>query len=78
MKQILNFFIPFFPAASPNIAAEQPNQDKEADGINKDETLLNVIRPDYECPAPPPAMEPLYDLKDDGKVRGKRLLSFFY
>uniref|UniRef100_H3C0F9 ATP-dependent DNA helicase Q4 n=1 Tax=Tetraodon nigroviridis TaxID=99883 RepID=H3C0F9_TETNG len=35
-----------------------------------DEVLLNVIRPDYERPAPPPPVEPLYDLDDAGKVRG--------
>lgn len=36
-----------------------------------DEVLLNVIRPDYERPAPPPPVEPLYDLDIAGKVRGK-------
>ncbi|XP_051527605.1 ATP-dependent DNA helicase Q4 isoform X2 [Myxocyprinus asiaticus] len=33
------------------------------------EILLNIIRPDYEQPAPPPPMEPLYKVKDDGKVQ---------
>ncbi|XP_043072964.1 ATP-dependent DNA helicase Q4 [Puntigrus tetrazona] len=33
------------------------------------EILLNIIRPDYERPAPPPPMEPLYRSKDDGKVQ---------
>lgn len=33
------------------------------------EVLLNIIRPDYERPAPPPPMEPLYTVKDDGKVQ---------
>lgn len=62
------------PVAAPSINDEQPQQEKEVDGIHKDEVLLNVIRPDYERPAPPPPMEPLYDLTDDGKVRGKHLL----
>lgn len=62
------------PVAAPSINDEQPHQEKEVDGIHKDEVLLNVIRPDYERPAPPPPMEPLYDLTDDGKVRGKHLL----
>ncbi|XP_034748454.1 ATP-dependent DNA helicase Q4 [Etheostoma cragini] len=58
------------PLVSPlSITAEQPYQDKEADSNHKDEVLLNVIRPDYERPAPPPPMEPLYHLKDDGKVQ---------
>lgn len=39
-----------------------------------DEVLLNVIRPDYERPAAPPPVEPLYKLTDDGKVQGKHLL----
>uniref|UniRef100_A0AAY4E411 DNA 3'-5' helicase n=1 Tax=Denticeps clupeoides TaxID=299321 RepID=A0AAY4E411_9TELE len=34
-----------------------------------EEILLNVVRPDYERPAPPPPMEPLYGLGEDGKVR---------
>ncbi|XP_070777641.1 ATP-dependent DNA helicase Q4 [Enoplosus armatus] len=55
--------------ASPSINEEQPYQEKEVDSNNKDEVLLNVIRPDYERPAPPPPMEPLYHLKDDGKVQ---------
>uniref|UniRef100_A0AAQ6ACX3 DNA 3'-5' helicase n=1 Tax=Amphiprion ocellaris TaxID=80972 RepID=A0AAQ6ACX3_AMPOC len=31
--------------------------------------LLNVIRPDYERPAPPPPMEPLYHPTEDGKIQ---------
>lgn len=46
-------------------------QEKAGDSNNKDDVLLNVIRPDYERPAAPPPMEPLYPLKDDGKVQGK-------
>ncbi|XP_031722181.1 ATP-dependent DNA helicase Q4 [Anarrhichthys ocellatus] len=55
--------------SSPSITEEQPHQQKEADGDHKDEVLLNVIRPDYERPAPPPPVEPLYDVGDDGKVQ---------
>lgn len=44
---------------------------------HEDEALLNVIRPDYECPAPPPPMEPLYALTEDGKVQGKPLKAAF-
>lgn len=58
--------------SSPSIKEEQQVQEKEKD--NKDEVLLNVIRPDYERPAAPPPMEPLYHLKDDGKVQGKGTL----
>ncbi|XP_035284076.1 ATP-dependent DNA helicase Q4 [Anguilla anguilla] len=38
-------------------------------GAEGEEVLLNVMRPDYEKPAPPPPMEPLYDLGEDGKVQ---------
>lgn len=57
--------------ASPSDKEGQPYQEKEVGGNTTDEMLLNVIRPDYERPAPPPPMEPLYHLKDDGKVQGK-------
>ncbi|XP_051812041.1 ATP-dependent DNA helicase Q4 [Acanthochromis polyacanthus] len=53
--------------ASPSIKEEQ--QEKMADGNRSDEVLLNVIRPDYERPAPPPPMEPLYRPTEDGKVQ---------
>ncbi|XP_077446236.1 ATP-dependent DNA helicase Q4 isoform X4 [Stigmatopora argus] len=36
---------------------------------DKDQALLNVIRPDYERPAPPSPVEPLYSLADDGNVQ---------
>ncbi|XP_061521256.1 ATP-dependent DNA helicase Q4 isoform X2 [Phycodurus eques] len=36
---------------------------------NKDEALLNVIRPDYERPAPPTPVVPFYGLTDEGKVQ---------
>ncbi|XP_045915441.1 ATP-dependent DNA helicase Q4 isoform X2 [Micropterus dolomieu] len=55
--------------ASHSIDEEQPYQGKDVDSHHKDEVLLNVIRPDYERPAPPPPMEPLYHLKEDGKVQ---------
>ncbi|XP_078146674.1 ATP-dependent DNA helicase Q4 [Centroberyx gerrardi] len=55
--------------AAPSAGEEQQYQEKEVDGKHKDELLLNVIRPDYERPAPPPPMEPLYSLGDDGKVQ---------
>lgn len=29
-----------------------------------------MIRPDYERPAPPPPVEPLYGLTDEGKIQG--------
>uniref|UniRef100_A0A8C8SQ83 DNA 3'-5' helicase n=1 Tax=Pelusios castaneus TaxID=367368 RepID=A0A8C8SQ83_9SAUR len=38
----------------------------------EEEFDLHVERPVYEPPAPPPPMEPLYGLGQDGKVRGKR------
>ncbi|XP_059205936.1 ATP-dependent DNA helicase Q4 isoform X2 [Centropristis striata] len=55
--------------ASPSVTEEQPSQEKQVDSNNKDEVLLNVIRPDYERPAAPPPMEPLFPLKDDGEVQ---------
>lgn len=59
---------PCVAVSSPSVKEEQQFQEKEGD--NKDEVLLNVIRPDYERPAAPPPMEPLYHVKDDGKVQG--------
>lgn len=47
-------------------SADGDSSEKEEQGA---EILLNIIRPDYERPAPPPPMEPLYKLKDDGKVQ---------
>lgn len=60
--------------SSPGITEQQQSQEKEVDSNLKDEILLNVIRPDYERPAPPPPMEPLYHVKEDGKVQGKHTL----
>lgn len=48
----------------------------EADEKEEDrgeEILLNVMRPDYERPAPPPPREPLYSPREDGKVQGKSI-----
>lgn len=55
--------------ASPSISEEQQLKEKEGDSSRKDEVLLNVIRPDYERPDAPPPVEPLYPLRDDGKVQ---------
>ncbi|KAF7664101.1 hypothetical protein LDENG_00189050 [Lucifuga dentata] len=55
--------------ASPSTKAEQQDQENNVNSNHKDEVLLNVIRPDYERPAPPPPMEPLYSLKADGTVQ---------
>ncbi|CAG5885601.1 unnamed protein product [Menidia menidia] len=57
------------PLAFPSVNEEQRSQEKDVGGVHEDEMLLNVIRPDYERPAPPPPMEPLYHLKEDGKVQ---------
>lgn len=58
-----------------SINEEQQDQESETDK-QKDEVLLNVIRPDYERPVAPPPMEPLYPLTDDGKVQGKHVLVY--
>ncbi|XP_061598358.1 ATP-dependent DNA helicase Q4 [Cololabis saira] len=55
--------------AYPSVKEEQHQLEKGADSNKDDETLLNVIRPDYERPAAPPPMEPLYPLTDTGKVQ---------
>ncbi|XP_051926271.1 ATP-dependent DNA helicase Q4 isoform X1 [Hippocampus zosterae] len=44
-------------------------EEQEPENGNNDEALLNVIRPDYERPVPPPPVEPLYGLADDGKIQ---------
>lgn len=71
----MSMFFPCIPAASPSITEEQPHKETEVDSEHKDEVLLNVIRSDYERPAPPPPMEPLYPLTDDGKVQGNASFS---
>ncbi|KAM9386011.1 ATP-dependent DNA helicase Q4 [Pholidichthys leucotaenia] len=53
----------------PSIKDGQHQLEKEVGSSNKDGVLLNVIRPDYECPVPPPPMEPIYHLTEDGKVQ---------
>ncbi|XP_016348107.1 ATP-dependent DNA helicase Q4 [Sinocyclocheilus anshuiensis] len=50
--------------APPSVGGD--SSEKEDQGA---EILLNIIRPDYERPTPPPLMEPLYRPKDDGKVQ---------
>ncbi|KAM4724988.1 ATP-dependent DNA helicase Q4 [Anableps anableps] len=57
------------PLASSCVNMEKHQQESGADSRQTDEMLLNVIRPDYERPAPPPPMEPLYSLTEDGKVQ---------
>ncbi|KAM6972986.1 ATP-dependent DNA helicase Q4 [Aplochiton taeniatus] len=57
------------PLAAPSSFKEEKEQQGNGGGNHSDEVLLNVIRPDYERPAPPPPMEPLYRLGEDGKVQ---------
>ncbi|XP_015258189.1 PREDICTED: ATP-dependent DNA helicase Q4 isoform X2 [Cyprinodon variegatus] len=57
------------PLATPCVKAEQHQEESGVDSGQTDEMLLNVIRPDYERPAPPPPMEPLYPLTEDGTVQ---------
>ncbi|KAM4550259.1 ATP-dependent DNA helicase Q4 [Fundulus diaphanus] len=54
---------------SPSVNAEQHQQESGADSRQADEVLLNIIRPDYERPAPPPPVEPLYPPTEDGLVQ---------
>uniref|UniRef100_A0A8C9U2N2 DNA 3'-5' helicase n=1 Tax=Scleropages formosus TaxID=113540 RepID=A0A8C9U2N2_SCLFO len=51
--------------------SDVPTCNGEGKEIENDsgEILLNVIRPNYEKPTPPPPMKPLYDLAEDGKVK---------
>lgn len=63
--------------SSSSVQDEHQHQEDDVDHKHKDEVLLNVIRPEYERPAPPPPMEPLYPLTDDGKVQGKDMLLMF-
>ncbi|XP_036411164.1 ATP-dependent DNA helicase Q4 [Megalops cyprinoides] len=53
----------------PLVAPPGCSEQSEENAAEEEEILLNVMRPDYERPAPPPPMEPLYDLGEDGKVR---------
>lgn len=52
----------------PSSVGDDADENEEDKG---EEILLNVIRSDYERPAPPPPMEPLYSPREDGKVQGK-------
>lgn len=60
-------------AASSCVSNEQQEEEEEVNSNREDDVLLNVIRPDYERPAPPPPIKPLYHLTEDGKVQGKCL-----
>nr|XP_015212812.1 PREDICTED: ATP-dependent DNA helicase Q4 [Lepisosteus oculatus] len=51
------------------IVPSSDGQEAESQVKEEDDVLLNVVRPDYEKPSPPPSMEPLYSLGEDGKVR---------
>ncbi|CDQ84861.1 unnamed protein product [Oncorhynchus mykiss] len=58
------------PRVAPPIVKEENEglgEKQQEDG--GDEVLLNVIRPDYERLLPPPPMQPLYPLGEDGKVQ---------
>ncbi|XP_056154015.1 ATP-dependent DNA helicase Q4 [Lampris incognitus] len=55
--------------ASPSGKEEQQHREEKGEDKHGGEMLLNVIRPDYERPEPPPPMEPLYSLREDGKVQ---------
>lgn len=69
------FFLLVSVAAPPTSNSEDLSHcEKDSAASKGDEVLLNVIRPDYERPPAPPPMEPLFELADDGKVRGKYLL----
>lgn len=63
--------------SSPSVKDEQQHQENEVDHKHNDKVLLNVIRPDYERPAPPPPMEALYPLTEDGKVQGKHVTPIY-
>ncbi|MCJ8746110.1 hypothetical protein PDJAM_G00138050 [Pangasius djambal] len=54
------------PIAVPSSVGDEADEKEEDRG---EEILLNVMRPDYERPAPPPPMEPLYSPREDGKVQ---------
>lgn len=57
-------------AVASSCVSNEPPEEAATSG-REDDVLLNVIRPDYERPAPPPPMKPLYPLTEDGKVQGK-------
>lgn len=65
------FVYVYVPEAAAGASEEQPDQEKNG-GVYPTDEVLNVIRPDYERPAPPPPVEPLYDLDHAGKVQGKQ------
>nr|XP_032646874.1 ATP-dependent DNA helicase Q4 isoform X3 [Chelonoidis abingdonii] len=51
------------------ISAESRSSQARPERAGEEELDLHVQRPVYEPPAPPPPMEPLYGLGQDGKVR---------
>uniref|UniRef100_A0AAZ3PCM8 DNA 3'-5' helicase n=1 Tax=Oncorhynchus tshawytscha TaxID=74940 RepID=A0AAZ3PCM8_ONCTS len=55
--------------ASPVVKEENEGLGEKQEDGGGDEVLLNVIRPDYERLLPPPPMQPLYPLGEDGKVQ---------
>lgn len=57
------------PFVSQSTEEEQSTQDNDEDSKKHDVMLLNVIRPDYERPAAPPPMEPLFPLGENRKVQ---------
>uniref|UniRef100_A0A3Q3A9Z9 DNA 3'-5' helicase n=1 Tax=Kryptolebias marmoratus TaxID=37003 RepID=A0A3Q3A9Z9_KRYMA len=61
------FFVVRVAVASPCVGNER--QEKEENSSCEDDVLLNLIRPDYERPAPPPPVQPLYHLTEDGRVQ---------
>lgn len=58
-----------------HLLSDAQHQLEKEGNQQEDELLLNVIRPDYECPPPPPPMEPLYHLTEEGKVQGEPLMA---
>ncbi|KAL0961923.1 hypothetical protein UPYG_G00333410 [Umbra pygmaea] len=55
--------------APPAVKVENAGTGVKQEGDADDEVLLNVMRPDYERQPPPPPMDPLYPLGDEGKVQ---------
>ncbi|XP_076866047.1 ATP-dependent DNA helicase Q4 isoform X2 [Brachyhypopomus gauderio] len=55
--------------SEPIAVAPDVSEGREERADPGEEILLNVMRPDYERPAPPPPMEPLYGPREDGRVQ---------
>nr|XP_014354024.1 PREDICTED: ATP-dependent DNA helicase Q4 [Latimeria chalumnae] len=56
-------------ASVPALMESGDSSREEPVKMAEEEVMLNVVRPVYEPPTPPPPMEPLYALGEDGKVR---------